>query len=244
MVDTPRGLGLAFGYPGAEQWRTATLNVPVFFDSSPQGFYDRLVASKISPTTGKPDPQAMAGFLAAHPETVKAMAVIKKQPPTSGFGDSTFRSLNAFYVVNASGARTAVRWSLAPTNQPSPPVQRSSGPNALFDDLIRQIRSGPLHWKVLLTLAAPTDPVSDATVAWPTDRRDIDAGTVTLTSVDTERAGNARDINFDPLVLPDGIEPSDDPLLSARSAAYAASFRLRAGEPKSASAVNVGEVSL
>jgi catalase len=97
---------------------------------------------------------------------------------------------------------------------------------------------------VLLTLAAPTDPVSDATVAWPTDSRDIDAGTVTLTSVDTERAGNARDINFDPLVLPDGIEPSDDPLLSARSAAYAASFRLRAGEPKVASAVNVGEVSL
>jgi catalase len=31
-------------------------------------------------------------------------------------------------------------------------------------------------------------------------------------------------------LLPAGMEPSDDPLLSARSAAYARSFTLRAGE--------------
>jgi catalase len=31
-------------------------------------------------------------------------------------------------------------------------------------------------------------------------------------------------------VLPPGIAPSDDPLLSARSAAYSRSFTLRAGE--------------
>jgi catalase len=32
------------------------------------------------------------------------------------------------------------------------------------------------------------------------------------------------------MVLPPGIEPSDDPLLSARSAVYAASYRRRTGE--------------
>jgi catalase len=41
-------------------------------------------------------------------------------------------------------------------------------------------------------------------------------------------------------VLPNGIEPSDDPLLSARSAVYARSFTLRAGHvhEKPPSAVN------
>ena len=97
---TVRGLGLAFAFPSGEQWRTAMLNLPVFLDNSPQGFYDRLIASKISPDTGKPDPQATARFLAAHPETVRAMALIKADPPTSGFGNSTFRGLNAFYFVN------------------------------------------------------------------------------------------------------------------------------------------------
>jgi catalase len=38
-------------------------------------------------------------------------------------------------------------------------------------------------------------------------------------------------------VLPDGIAPSDDPILSARSAAYAQSFTRRAGEVKTPSAV-------
>ena len=54
-----RGLGLAIGYPGQQQWRTGMLNLPVFLDNSPEGFYDRLLASKNDPATGKPDPAAM-----------------------------------------------------------------------------------------------------------------------------------------------------------------------------------------
>jgi catalase len=239
-----RGLGLAFGYPGGQQWRTAMLNLPVFPDNSPQGFYDRLIASKVSPATGKPDPQATAQFMAAHPETARAMKIIGATPPTSGFGDSTFRGLNAFYFVNAAGARTPVRWSFVPLQEPAQPTASSSEPNWLFDDLIRRFRAGPQQWRLLLTVGAQDDPVHDATIPWPADRRAIDAGTLTLTTISTEAPGNARDINFDPLVLPPGIERSDDPLLSPRSAVYAASHRLRATEPTSPSPVNVNEVAL
>src|SRR3954453_7975942 len=85
MADTPaaaRSLALAFAFSEATQWRTAMLNLPVFPDNSPQGFYDRLLGSKIDPATGQPDPAAMSSFLAAHPETAAAMAVIKQHPPT------------------------------------------------------------------------------------------------------------------------------------------------------------------
>jgi catalase len=44
------------------------------------------------------------------------------------------------------------------------------------------------------------------------------------------------------LVLPAGIKPSDDPLLSARSAVYAQSFRRRAGETKQPSAITSADV--
>jgi catalase len=64
-----------------------------------------------------------------------------------------------------------------------------------------------------------------------------------VNALQTEAAGNCRDINFDPLVLPAGIRTSDDPLLSARSAAYSVSFTRRAGEPKSPSMVQVGKGS-
>jgi catalase len=37
-------------------------------------------------------------------------------------------------------------------------------------------------------------------------------------------------VNYDPTVLPEGISPSDDPLLAARSSVYARSFTLRSAE--------------
>jgi catalase len=238
---TARGLGLAFAFPDGTQWRSALLNLPVFPDNSAQGFYDRLLAGKVVPATGQPDPAAMAAFLAAHPESAAAMAVIKKHPPSPGFADSPFSSLITFYFVNDHGVRTPVRWSFVPQQQALAP--RSGGSNTLFDALIRQLRSGPLQWRLILTVGAPGDPTTDATLPWPSDRRTVDAGVLTLTDIQTEAAGNARDINFDPLVLPDGIEPSDDPLLNARSTVYAASYRARTGEPKSPSAVQVDKVA-
>ena len=67
----------------------------------------------------------------------------------------------------------------------------------------------------------------------------IDVGTLTITHIEGEAPGNCRDVNFDPLVLPSWIEPSDDPLLSARSAAYSTSFTRRAGEEKEPGAVQI-----
>jgi catalase len=225
--STARGLGLTFGFPGGEQWRMATLNLPVFLDNSARGFYDRLIASAVVPGTGKPDPTAMAHFLAAHPETARAMDIVKQHPPTAGFADSVYQGLNAFFMVNQAGARAPVRWALTPLQHALPP---GSGPNALFDALVRQLRAGPLRWRLVLTVGAAGDPTHDATLPWPADRGRVDAGVLTVDAVEYDAPGNARDVNFDPLVLPSGIEPSDDPLLSARSAVYAASYRRRTGE--------------
>ena len=78
----------------------------------------------------------------------------------------------------------------------------------------------------------------DAAVA-RRSRDAIDAGTLAVAAIESEAAGNCRDMEFDPLVLPSGIEPSDDPMLSARSAAYSVSFTRRAGETKTPSPVQV-----
>lgn len=249
QADKPgavRGLGLLFQAPDGQQWRTAMVNVPVFTDSTPQGFYERLLASKPLPDTGRPDPQKMAAFLDAHPETAAAMKIIKQSPPSTGFANSTFHGLNAFYLTNHAGATVPVRWSLVPREAGGPDIPAvppsSVGQDYLFDDVIRTLAQRPLNWRLVLTIGEPGDPTNDATKPWPQSRRAIDAGTITITAVQTEEPGNARDINFDPLVLPDGITASDDPILAARSAVYARSFTRRAEEPKSPSKVNVSQV--
>jgi catalase len=67
-------------------------------------------------------------------------------------------------------------------------------------------------------------------------------GTLTLDRIESDDTSAARDINFDPLVLPAGIEPSDDPILSARSAVYSVSFTRREGEKKEPSAITPADV--
>jgi catalase len=246
-LATVRSMALRFLLPGGEEWRTGMNNIPVFAVNSARGFYEQLLASSPDPATGKPDPAKMKAFLADHPETGRALSLIKQRQVASGFANSTFNSLNAFRFVDAAGASVPVRWSTVPV-QPS--AVDSAEPSAagdknyLFDDLIAQIAQHPQQWRLIVTIGQADDPTNDATLPWPAGRRQVDAGTVTIDRASSEDGGRCTDVNYDPLVLPSGIEPSDDPLLSARSAAYARSFTLRAGEQhkKPPSAVTAQEV--
>jgi catalase len=246
-ADTPdavRGLGLQFSLDDGELWRTAMINLPVFPVRTPEAFYERLIASKPDPKTGKPDPAKMNAFLARHPETMQAMTVIKGQAVSSGFDNSTFHSLNAFRFINSAGDSIPVRWLMTPAQ----PFESSSGASAaqdknyLFDALIEAIHRQPLRWQLIVIIGQPGDPINDATIAWPAEREQVDVGTLTLDRVESDETGAATDINFDPLVLPAGIATSDDPLLSARSAVYSQSFTRRAGERRQPSAIRPADV--
>lgn len=243
--DAVHGLGLLFNLPDGEEWRTAMIDLPVFLFKTPQGFYDNLVASEPDPQTHKPDPQKMAAFVASHPEFLQAIQIIKSHAPPSGFDDSPFFGLNTFLMTDASGKVTPVRWWLAPA-QPSPAPSASGGSEAdknyLFDGLIASIHQHPLQWHLMIIVGQPGDVTNDPTVMWPEGREQVDAGTLTIDTVESEETSATRDINFDPLVLPSGIGPSDDPFLSARSAIYSQSFTRRAGEKKEESAITSADV--
>jgi catalase len=242
--DKVRGLGLQFNLPGGELWRTAMINLPVFPFRTPQAFYENLMASKADPSTGKPHPAKMQAFLSGHPETVEALKVIKSQPATSGFADSTFHGLNTFRFTNEAGETTPVRWVLKPVQsfEATSSESAAKGKKYLFDTLIAQIHRQPLRWHLIVIVGQPGDPTDDATIAWPQKRETVNVGTLTLDRIESDDTSAARDINFDPLVLPTGIAPSDDPLLSARSAVYSQSYTRRAGETKHPSPITPEDV--
>ena len=218
-ADTPAavpGLGLQFSLPDGELWRTAMINLPVFHVRTPEAFYEQLIASKPDPATGKPDPANLKAFRASHPETVDALKLIESEPPSSGFGNSTFYVLNAFHFSNAAGDAIPVRWFLRPM-QPFEAASTAPAPqdkNYLFEALIAHIHRQPLRWHLIVIVGRPGDPTNDATIAWPAGRERVNVGTLTLDRVESDDTSAARDINFDPLVLPAGIAPSDDPLLT------------------------------
>jgi catalase len=245
---TVRSLAIRFLPPGAEEWRTGMVNIPVFPVRTAQAFYDQMLASRPDPNTGKADPGKMSAFAAAHPEFVAALDLIKARSVSSGFADATYNSLNTFRFINKDGVATPVRWATVPL-QPVVPANPEVGPaadkNALFDALIAQVAAHPVQWRLVITVGQAGDPTSDPTLPWPASRQQIDAGTVTIDKLSSEDGGPCVDVNYDPMVLPAGIEASDDPILSARSAAYSRSFTLREGErgEKPPSAVTPREVA-
>jgi catalase len=245
-ATTVRSLALRFHLPDGEEWRTGNNDIPVFPVRTPEAFYAQLLAAKPDPATGKPNPEALKAFFAAHPESAAAAALIKARTITSGFADDTFRSLNAFRFVAEDGTETPVRWAFVPeqtATAESPAQAARADKNYLFDTFAETVRRAPVRWHLVVTLGQPGEGSADGTRPWPAERTRLDVGRVVVTATEAEAGGNCRDVNFDPLVLPAGIVGSDDPLLSARSAAYSQSFTRRAGEPKAPSAVQGTPVS-
>ncbi|MGJ7904140.1 catalase family peroxidase [Lysobacter sp. 1R34A] len=225
-----RSLALSLTQADGQQWRTGMNSMPVFPVATPQAFYRQLQAGRPDPATGKPDPARQAAFFAAHPETAAFRAWAKNHKPSPSYATETYYGLNAFYFVDAAGARHAVRWRVAADNGPDGAIPATPPEDYLEGELQRRLAHGPLQWRLLVTLAAPGDPTADATRVWPPDRREIDAGRVVLERSEPQAQGACRDLNFDPLILPAGIAASDDPLLPARSSAYAESYRRRTAE--------------
>jgi catalase len=224
-----RSMALRFSLANGQQWRTGMNSMPVFPVATPQAFYEQLQASQPDPATGKPDPARMKAFFGQHPETAAFLAWVKTARPSASYATESYSALNAFYFVDAKGMRHAVRWQVVPDAKDAAPGP-AGDTDYLANDLRTRLAAGPLRWHLMVTLAAPDDPVDDATKVWPADRKTLDVGTLVIESEQAQESGPCRDINYDPTVLPDGIEVSGDPLLPARSAAYADSYLRRTGE--------------
>jgi catalase len=222
-----RGLGLRISTPDGQEWRTAMIDAPFFAVSTPQAFYELLLAS------ASKDPNAMKTFAEAHPEIATFGAWEKSAPWTDSYAEERFNSLNSFIFVDTSGVEHAVRWSLLPAAQPvlvSPDDLAKRGPDFLEQEITERVRGGPQRWTMVVTVANPGDPTADPSKAWPEDRRTVEVGTLTVQQIEAERDGPCRDINFDPTVLPTGIRTSDDRFPAARSSAYAKSYDRRTAE--------------
>jgi catalase len=222
-----RGLGIQITTPDGQEWRSAMINAPVFAAPTPLAFFEFLTAS------ASKDPSAFKHYSAAHPEIVTFIAWVKSHARTESWSEDRFNSLDSFVFVDAFGAKHFVRWSFVPSAKPvalSPEELAKRGPNFLDQDIMKRVAADPQHWELVITVANPGDPTSDPTKAWPTDRRAVDVGTLTVRQIEPEADGPCRDINFDPTVLPVGITTSDDPFPAARSAAYRVSYDSRMAE--------------
>ncbi|PJJ99178.1 catalase [Lysobacteraceae bacterium NML91-0213] len=225
-----RSLALAITQPDGQQWRMAMNTPPVLGVGTPEAFHAQLQAMAPDPATGKPDPERVAAFQRAYPPNPALKAWQASYRPSDSWASTQYHSINAFVLVDDQGQRRPVRWAMVPEAPFAPLGEGPHTDDALSMEFQKRLAEGPVRWTLRLQLAEPGDPVDDGSRAWPESRRTVDAGIVELTAATAQDGGACNGLNFDPLVLPEGIEPSADPILHARRAAYAESLRRRARE--------------
>jgi catalase len=215
-----RSLALNFALSASNQWRIAMNTPPVMAVTNPQDFYAQLVAIKSGP-------EAIASFFKAHPESKDFLAWKAQYSPADSFSDETYHSINAFYL-NKDTKKHAVRWFVYPADAAAFPPE--AGDNALHDMLKKQLGEKPISFNWLFQFAEASDDPNNPAVKWPESRSTISAGQLVIYGWQEQLQGKCHGTNFDPNVLPKGISASDDPILKARSAAYAESYKRRAIE--------------
>lgn len=227
-----RSLALSIAVDSQHVWRTAMNTPPVMAVHNPGDFYRQLAALAPDEKTGKRDPEKIQQFFAAHPESRAFTRWASEYQPTDSLATETYHSINAFYLVDSEGKRRAVRWEARPSQSDTEnqiPVT-GDGKDALHEEFFRRLELGPVSFDLVFTLADTEDDENDPTQPWPETRQQIIAGKVVITDAEAQAGGSCNAINFDPLILPDGMAATEDRILRARSAAYAESYRRRAIE--------------
>jgi catalase len=221
----PHGMAIKFHLPNGRNTDMVINSLRFFPVATGEDFRDLLEALTESPP-GAPKPTKVDQFMASHPSAPKAFATIAT--PDS-FADEIYYGIDAFVFVNQAGKHQPVRYIMQPEKivHLDPAEAGKMAPDFLVDELPARIGKQPVVFHLKAQLAAAGDQTKDPTQAWPDDREVVELGTLTLNKTVTDSLAEQKKLLFLPAALTDGIEPSDDPLIGVRSAAYAVSFSRR-----------------
>ena len=223
----PKGIAIRFQIPGGGSTDILANGLNGFPAGTPEDFVAFLGGAIKSPP-GTPSPTPLEKFLSTHPLTVAYLS----QPnlcPTS-FATQKYFANDAFIFVNAQGKKQATRYQFIPLageHHLEPAAAAAQPPNFLMDDLKARLALAPIEFKLVVQLAEPTDPTSDATKVWPDSRKLVELGLIKIKRVDPNSAETEKSLFMDPVHLTDGIELSDDPLPPFRSQVYSISIEHR-----------------
>jgi catalase len=228
--SSPHGMAIRFKLDGGASTDIVSISANGFPVSNPDDFLALLTAiSKSGPDVPKPKP--IDQFVGSHPTVAKF--VTTPRPAPVSFGTLAFYGVNAFKFTNAQGVTKYARYQILPVageKALTAAQAAKADPNYLMDELPKRVAAGPVKFKLLAQVANDGDPTDDGTKVWPADRKVVELGTLSLTAVVPDQVAAQKAIMYNPLSLPAGIEPSTDPVLLMRPAAYAVSFAQRAGK--------------
>jgi catalase len=184
------------------------INVPFVFVNDPADFAPFFRALTPDPATGKPDPEKVKAHPEKHPEAARFIEFLEKSPIPASYATAPYYAVHTFYFTNAKGERRPARWIAEPAaGRVGLTEEQAKGLTSdyLQEELRERAEKGPVAWDVYLQFPEPGDPLVDASVAWPEDRKKVKVGRLELASVDAPGSkGPCDEVMFDPTMLLEG----------------------------------------
>jgi catalase len=225
-VPDVRGMSVSFQLPDGTATDILGQTLPHFPFPDEEGFFAALGVSERTPATLLKLPL----FLVRHPSAIRHLRAANAEAARrASFAARHYYAFHAFKWVSADGGERWVRYFWLPTvDEPDITADdaKRRGRDYLFDELRERFAEHSVEMRLEIQIAGPGDDPHDPSSKWPDDRRRVTVGTLEVTAVDDDADDG---IVYDPMRLVDGIEPSDDPVLRYRPAAYSLSHARRTG---------------
>jgi len=228
--SAPFGMAIRFKLPDGKETDIVAFSHNGFPVGTGEDFLS-LQKAIVATDPTKPHPWPVEVFLSTRPRALKFVQDPKPTPVS--FATEAFFGTNAWVFINQQGVKQAGRYQILPVagqHYMSDAEGKTKTPNFLIEELKTHLAQEPVKFRLLLQLPNPGDATNDASIVWPADRKTIDLGTITITTVDPDSDAASKALAFDPARLTDGIELSDDPLPALRSRVYRLSRIHRQGQ--------------
>ncbi len=232
LPDGPRSVrGFATKFHLADGTNTDLIGINLrrFVASTPESFLELIHAGEPDPATGAPNLDNVRAYAGRHPETGPGLIEASVIPTPTSYATNTYWAQHAFRWRDAAGQIRPVKYTWVPdAGIENATEEERAGWSAhhLTEELAERLASGPVGFTLRVQLGQAGDSTTDCTQLWPDDRPEIAAGHLSITAEAADQAHWQNQV-FDPTLLTPGIEPSDDPILTARSAIYAVSYDRR-----------------
>ena len=223
----PRGFAIRFMLPGGDKTDIVAMSHNGFVVATPQEFLT-LQKAVVATDPSKPHPWPVEDFLGSHPLALKFVKENGTAPVS--YGTEAFFSNDSFSFISKEGKKQIGRYKFLPVageQNLSEAEAKAKSPSYLADELRDRVAKGPVQFHFVVQLPNTGDSTIDPSVVWPEDRKTIDLGTISITSLVADSDAASRKLAFAPTPIPDGIELSDDPFPALRSAVYALSVKHR-----------------
>lgn len=252
-----RGMATRFHLPDGTATDLVAMTLPEFFAPTPEAFLEFAKEAQPVPVVRQTPWQKFKSMLNLTPplpnpypgETISpnpgAITFANKhkyaqlgvfQAASIGapqsYARASYHAVHTFVVTGADGTKRWVRFTWQPiagvlnTNPAAPPVDRY-----LQKELRTRLAKAPARFSLMMVIGEIGDAFNDSTKPWPPHRIRISMGELTLDAVPENQEEESEKMSFNPCLLTEGIETSDDPVLLIRKETYQTSSKWRGATP-------------